>query len=78
MSPRMLCAQGVRLCTAILWRRAAAERVLADLRECDCEWDVFMERSHPQMAAYCVVPMPAYQARSRSDIVGTVVQPGNR
>ena len=69
---------GARLCTAILWQRDAAARLLPELEACDCEWDLFMERSHARLRAYCVVPMPAYQGKSRSDIVGGVVQPRNR
>ena len=77
-SPHLVRLGGARFCNAILWTRAAAERLLPDLERCDCEWDLFMQRSHASLRAFCVVPMPAYQGKSRSDIVRSVVQPPNR
>lgn len=76
-SPWLVRLNGARLCTAILWKRETAERLLPELEACDCEWDLFMQRSHANLNAFCVSPMPAYQARSKSDIVGGVVQPPN-
>ncbi len=77
-SPHLVRIMGARLCTAILWKRQTAERLLPRLKECDCEWDVFMQRSHAELRVFGVVPMPARQARSRSDIAGGIVQPSNR
>jgi hypothetical protein len=77
-SPHLVRLGGARFCNAILWTRAAAERLLPDLERCDCEWDLFMQRSHASLRAFCVVPMPAYQGKSHSDIVRSVVQPPNR
>ncbi|BCU77655.1 glycosyltransferase [Luteolibacter sp. LG18] len=58
-SPHLVRLRGARQCTAILWTRRAAERLLPELAAADCEWDVFMERSHAAVNAYCVIPMPA-------------------
>ena len=77
-SPHLVRLGGARFCNAILWTRAAAERLLPDLERCDCEWDLFMQRSHASLRAFRVVPMPAYQGKSHSDIVRSVVQPPNR
>lgn len=77
-SPHLVRLGGARFCNAILWTRAAAERLLPDLERCDCEWDLFMQRAHAGLRAFCVVPMPAYQGKSHSDIVRSVVQPPNR
>lgn len=77
-SPHLVRLKGARLCTAILWHRQTAMRLLPELERCDCEWDVFMQRKHAELSAFCVVPMPAYQGRSRSDITGGIVQPPNR
>lgn len=77
-SPHLVKLGGARFCNAILWNRFAAARLLPELEACDCEWDLFMQRSHARMNAFCVTPMPAYQAKSRSDIVLGVVQPPNR
>jgi lipopolysaccharide biosynthesis glycosyltransferase len=76
-SPWLTRLGGARFCTAILWKREAAERWLPELKACDCEWDLFMQRIHSMTNAYCVSPMPAFQARSKSDIVGGIVQPPN-
>lgn len=77
-SPRLVRLRGARLCTAILWRRRSAIEALARLEECDCEMDLMLQRLHAEMNAYCVVPMPAFQARSFSNIIGEVVKPANR
>lgn len=77
-SPHLVRLGGARYCNAILWSRFTAMRLLPELEACDCEWDLFMQRAHGWLRAYCVAPMPAYQARSRSDIVRGVVQPPNR
>lgn len=77
-SPLLMKLKGARLCTAILWNRETALRLLPELESCDCEWDVFMQRKHAELKVFCVVPMPAIQGRSRSDIVGGIVQPPNR
>jgi GR25 family glycosyltransferase involved in LPS biosynthesis len=76
-SPRLMRLGGARYCNAILWRRSTALRLLPELEGCDCEWDLFMQRSQNRLNAYCVVPMPAYQGKSRSDIVRAVVEPPN-
>lgn len=78
VSPHLVRLQGARLCTSVLWRRDTALRLLPVLESCDCEWDLFMQRSHRELNAYAVVPMPAYQAKTRSDILGISIQPGNR
>jgi GR25 family glycosyltransferase involved in LPS biosynthesis len=77
-SPWLTRLSGARFCTAVMWKREAAERWLPELKACDCEWDLFMQRIHPHTNAYCLSPMPAFQARSKSDIVGGIVQPPNR
>jgi hypothetical protein len=77
-SPHLVRLGGARFRNAILWTRATAMRLLPELERCDCEWDLFMQRSHSWLRAYCVVPMPAYQGKSKSDIVLGVVQPPNR
>jgi GR25 family glycosyltransferase involved in LPS biosynthesis len=78
VSDRLVRLGGARNCTAILFRRGYVMEMLPRLAACDCEWDLFMEREHATARAYCVVPMPAYQARSFSDIVQRVVEPPNR
>ncbi|WP_367871111.1 glycosyltransferase [Luteolibacter sp. Populi] len=77
-SPHLVRLGGARYCNAILWNRASAKRLLPELENADCEWDLFMQRSHAWLQTYCVVPMPAYQGKSRSDIVQGIVQPPNR
>lgn len=78
VSPFWMKLTGARLCTAILWKRETAIRLLPELEACDCEWDVFMERQHANLKAYAMRPMPAYQAASHSDIVKRMVSVGNR
>lgn len=78
ISNRMVRLGGARNCTAILFRRGYVMEMLPRLEACDTEWDLFMEREHAVAAAYCAMPMPAYQGESFSDIVGRVVTPPNR
>jgi lipopolysaccharide biosynthesis glycosyltransferase len=78
VSPFWMKLTGGRLCTAIVWKRETAMRLLPALEVCDCEWDVFMEREHSKLNAYAMRPMPAYQAASFSDIVRRQTQVANR
>lgn len=76
-SPHLIKLSGARLCTAILWKRETAELLLQDLKRSGCEWDLFMQRAHSKLNAYCVHPMPAYQATSHSNIAHRMVKPAN-
>jgi hypothetical protein len=78
VSPFWMKLTGARLCTAIIWKRETAMRLLPELEACDCEWDLFMERQHTTLNAYAMRPMPAYQAASFSDIVKRQTQVANR
>ncbi len=71
-SPRLVRLLGSRVCLAVLWRRETALRLLPELETCDCEWDLFMQRSQGDLNAYAVVPVPACQAQTRSNIAGLV------
>lgn len=77
-SPHLAQLQGARLCTAILWNRKMAERIINDLEQCDCEWDLFMQKLHQKHNCYVAVPMPAYQAKSFSNITKSVSLIPNR
>jgi hypothetical protein len=61
---------GGRGAAAVVWRRETALALLPGLAACGCELDVFLERARQELAAYCAVPMPAYQAVWRSPLVG--------
>jgi GR25 family glycosyltransferase involved in LPS biosynthesis len=69
---------GARLCTAILWTRQAAEKLLPALQVSGREWDFFMETQHPNILAFRMVDMPAYQNPDISDIAGHFVKPSNK
>lgn len=70
-SPHLARLQGARLCTAVLWTRKAAERLIGQLEQSDCEWDLFMEKQHKVLRCFLAIPMPAFQAKSYSDITRT-------
>ena len=69
--------RGARLCTAVLWKRETAAALLPGLAACDCELDRFLELAHAGLKVFCVVPMPAYQAASVSNITGLHGKPSN-
>lgn len=72
---RLTRMRGARLCTAILWQRTTALDLLPELRACDCEFDIFLERSHTRLNAFCAVPMPAYQATTHRNHIPSHEQP---
>lgn len=77
VTPFWMRITGARLCTAIVWKRATAMRLLPELEACDCEWDLFMQKQHALLNAYTMRPMPAFQAASYSDIVRRNVKIAN-
>ncbi len=54
---------------AVVWRRETALGLLPKLTACGCELDVFLEGTQKELAVFCAVPMPAYQAVWRSPLV---------
>lgn len=77
-SPHLARLQGARLCTAVLWNRRMAMLTIEDLETCDCEWDLFMQRLHAKHQCFVCVPMPAYQAKSFSNIVRAITKVSNK
>ena len=70
--------RGARHCTAILFRKRRARELLDGLKRCSTELDVYMEKAHRGLNAYCVAPMVARQMVNRSDIVGGVIDQAPR
>jgi hypothetical protein len=62
-SPHLVKLSGARGSLAIVWRRDTALRLLDGLRACDCEWDVYIQSVHPEMKAFCVMPLPLRMGR---------------
>ncbi|MFD0894009.1 hypothetical protein KBB96_03295 [Luteolibacter ambystomatis] len=58
-SPHLVKLTGAKLCTAVLWRRDTALKLLPGLRESGAEWDEFMAQQQAETLSFCMAPMPA-------------------